>query len=182
MAKNKHHSLVRIYERAGVKSPGSALRFIHNAKEKGRTIAFYRDLEPFHTYLVNKSKKCGKDIHVYSGFVFVLNKTGQTGTGCTTMYQIPDEFKEEVERYEAERTATKVKFDLLYPRRCKLYRYINGDNVDIDTLRMLFKEAVIETGIKEKFTIKEDGTIFHDNRRVGRWSTLKVYRQNEKNQ
>ena len=186
----RHHSLVRVYQRAGVQGD-NALRFIQNAKRKGMNIGFYADvpgLEDFHTYLLNKTRG-GKNVKVYNGFVFILNKTNKTGTGCITMYPIPTEFVGIVKEYETSCVRWSVSFHILYPQNVegkfaleKLDGTLRGEDVDDDDdvfeeIRQKFASFARSLGLCEMFCVKRDGTIQHNFTRVGTWEVKKCLKK-----
>ena len=87
------HSLSRMKTRAGICQESVAIRTMQNASRKGLCIADFPDCK-LKDYLKTKDK--GKRVKVYKGYIYIFNKTSDR---AITLYKIPDEYKEDYEKY-----------------------------------------------------------------------------------
>lgn len=191
-----HHSLVRVYERTGVRGD-SAVRFISNARKLGHDVSFFsdtglEDIESFRRYL--SGKECaGKKVKVYGDYVFVLNKSHDTGTGCVTMYPVPSFYADAVKSYLESCVTWKVRFNVLHPKRICFTRDLakfngHGNISDVHDVSSpvfslvckRFNKTARKAGLCEDVIVFYDGTIRHNGVRVGTWEVIKCLKKKTK--
>lgn len=84
------HALKRLYQRVGLTEKSGAKGYVKNALKNGKHIGDFPE-SPFKDFLRKKADATGKRVRVYKGFVFIFNTSNN---GLTTLYEIPEEFKD----------------------------------------------------------------------------------------
>jgi len=154
--KRTHHSIKRIKERTNITTTRAARSLIDDARRSGHLPEFYLGYPDFYDFLISKSHY--KKVRVLNGYVFVLNSTRRTGTGCVTMYRVPDEFYQSVLEYDVAHTKRMIAYRISWPAQ---------------KIGKISAEANMQSILgSSKYVLEDDGTITYDGMRCGDWKTF----------